>query len=154
MLFFASLRNFPSCRPACTPLHPRPACLAFLQVHSSYFHGSRGVPQPCSSSTTCVGAFLTSHIHILIGRPCSVFCSRASLNRHSLGVRSRHIRATSLRSSQSPCATFETSKNSHTQICRGRTHGKSPSTRGESAKVWGMSPRPYKASGSHASSHT
>ena len=66
-VFPASPRNFPSCRLACTPLHPRPACPAFLPVPSSCFRGSQGAPQPFSSSTTCVGAFLTpptyTHTH-------------------------------------------------------------------------------------------
>lgn len=59
--FFASPRSSPSCRLACTPRHLRPACPAFLQVPSSCFPGSQGAPQPCSSSTTCVVAFLTPH---------------------------------------------------------------------------------------------
>jgi hypothetical protein len=88
VLFFASPRNFPSCRPACTPLHLRPACPAFLRVPSSCFHGSRGAPRPFSSSTMCVGAFLTPHIHTLIGLSLQRFLlprlTRSGLARRSL----------------------------------------------------------------------
>ena len=61
LCFFASPRSSPSFRLVCTPHHLRPAYPAFLRVPLSCFRGSQGAPQPYSSSTTCVGAFLAIH---------------------------------------------------------------------------------------------